>query len=51
MLPKMSGYTKRFNETKDMLFFLGNMMYYQKNIVKPVIVSNNIKKGFDSEPV
>ena len=32
MLPKMSGYTKRFNETKDM-FFLGNMMYYQKNIV------------------
>ena len=21
MLPKMSGYTKRFNETKDMFFF------------------------------
>ena len=48
----MSEYTKRFNETKDMFFFFFRKYYVLlEKYSKPVIVSNNIKKGFHGEPV
>ena len=51
MLPKMVGYAKHFDETKCMSFLIKDdelLKKYHKIWDK---VSNNNKKGFDSEQV
>lgn len=51
MLPKISGYTKRFDESKNMFPLVkdGELLEKYKNIWNKV--SNSIKKRFNSEPV
>ena len=48
MVPKMSGYVKRFSKC---MFFKKNDEFFKKYTEIRDKVSNNIKKGFDSELV
>ena len=47
----MSGYTKRFNDTKYVSFFIKNDVLLEKYSKIWDKNSNTVKKGFDSEPV
>ena len=47
----MTGYAKRFDETKYMTFLIKNNELLKKYNKIWDKVSNGIKKGFDSEPL
>ena len=49
MLPKISGYKKGFKKTKYIPFLIKNDKLLEKYNRIWGKVSNNIKKGFDSE--
>ena len=51
MLPKMSEYRKDFDDTKYMSFLIKNEELLEKYYEIWDKVRNNIKSGFDSEPV
>ena len=50
MLPKTSGYTKRFNETKNMSYLIKDDELLGKFNKIWDKCSNTTKKGFDNEP-
>ena len=51
MLPKMSGYTKRLDESKYMSFLTKDYELLQKHNSVWNKSSNSNKKEFDSKPV
>ena len=51
MLPKMSAYRKKFDETKNMLFLIKDNKLLEKYTEIYDRVSNNIKKRIDTAPV
>ena len=51
MIPEMSGYTKGFNDTKCVSFFIKNDVLLEKYSKIWDKVSNTVKEGFDSGPV
>ena len=51
MLPKLSAQTRDFDENKSMSFLINDDELLEKHNKLWDKVSNNMKKGFDSEPV
>ena len=51
MLPKMSTYTRNFDETRYMFFFIKDNELLEKYHEIWDKVSKTIQKKFDSEPV